>query len=382
MKFLHRISLFILAVLAGVCAHAQQIPARVLFEGAEHAAAQSAVKGATDALARNAARSAVTPALTGHISTLPNTPVPLSFYETPANIKTTVANLDNLKQNVQTAVQSAADPWEDKILTPEQKNTLVELDRFIEQTGHFPEQYFDEDMSVFSRRQTFAMAEETALRQKIDKYVSLNPFSDFSKAIFTLHSKYAEKQIINLARNLKQISATATKKVSQLPKVENLPAYPILIASTELPNAYKLTKNFYRGAQPTEQGYRMLSKMGVKTIISFRTHKPNKELIESLGMQSVHIPLNPALITPEQMARFLRVVADPDHQPVFVHCRHGSDRTGAMVAVYRMVIQKWAQRDALTEMKNPRFGFHPIFFTLPPVVRHIDVRSLESALPK
>lgn len=46
-----------------------------------------------------------------------------------------------------------------------------------------------------------------------------------------------------------------------------------------------------------------------------------------------------------------------------VHCWHGSDRTGAVIAAYRIVQQGWSQHDAIDEMINGGYGFHPIFQT-------------------
>ena len=45
-------------------------------------------------------------------------------------------------------------------------------------------------------------------------------------------------------------------------------------------------------------------------------------------------------------------------KPIVVHCHQGSDRTGAVIAMYRIVFQKWAKEKALDEMENGGFGFH------------------------
>jgi protein tyrosine/serine phosphatase len=44
---------------------------------------------------------------------------------------------------------------------------------------------------------------------------------------------------------------------------------------------------------------------------------------------------------------------------VFVHCQHGADRTGMMVAAYRVMEMGWTPEEAAAEL--PRFGFHPIW---------------------
>lgn len=80
-------------------------------------------------------------------------------------------------------------------------------------------------------------------------------------------------------------------------------------------------------------------------------------------MRYVRIPLESTdPPTPEQVAEFLAVVRDPDARPVYVHCLHGVDRTGAMLAVYRMQEEGWSNADALAEMEH--FGAHGILHDL------------------
>ena len=37
-------------------------------------------------------------------------------------------------------------------------------------------------------------------------------------------------------------------------------------------------------------------------------------------------------------------------RPLYVHCQHGVDRTGAMMAVYRMEEESWSNPEAFAEM--------------------------------
>ena len=386
MKNLIRSSILILAAgCFAAFAHAQAgSVAKAIVESSEKSLASASAAQLTGAAAQNALRSTIVlgaaPNVTVNVPTSTDL-VPLAFYDVSLVKINNPMDWGDLNRQVQIALKSADSSANQKFLTPTEKNTLEQLEQFIQTTNRFPEQHFGEDMRIFSQQEEFDIATESALRKQIDELVVRNPRSDFAKDIFALHTQYAEKQILSLEKVLQQISPSA-ETFPALKNTGKTPSGAVLVLSSELPNTYKLTDNLYRGAQPTDEGYKILAKMGIKTIISFRTHKPNKELIESLGMESVHIPLNPALITPAQMARFLQLVSDPEHQPVFIHCRHGSDRTGTMVAAYRMVIQKWSKQDALTEMKNPDFGFHRLFFTLPPIIKYTNVGKIESKMQK
>jgi protein tyrosine/serine phosphatase len=45
-----------------------------------------------------------------------------------------------------------------------------------------------------------------------------------------------------------------------------------------------------------------------------------------------------------------------------VHCWHGSDRTGSVVAAYRIVFEGWTTAAALDELRHGGFGYHERWF--------------------
>lgn len=138
-------------------------------------------------------------------------------------------------------------------------------------------------------------------------------------------------------------------------------------------NLYKVSDALYRGAEPTEEGYKNLAKLGIKTIVSLQLPSPKKELIENLGMTSKHIPINPLNMKDEYAEDFLSIVSNPKNHPVYVHCLYGSDRTGTMVALYRIYIHHWTKEAALEEMRDKKYGFREIFVNLKDYIRHVDI---------
>jgi hypothetical protein len=77
-----------------------------------------------------------------------------------------------------------------------------------------------------------------------------------------------------------------------------------------------------------------------------------KQQVESAGLRYERIALGSSdAPRAEQVARFLEIVRDPSLRPLYVHCKHGVDRTGAMMSVYRMEEEGWSNLEAFAEME-------------------------------
>jgi protein tyrosine phosphatase (PTP) superfamily phosphohydrolase (DUF442 family) len=152
------------------------------------------------------------------------------------------------------------------------------------------------------------------------------------------------------------------------------------MAKKGLPNFAKVSEVLYRGAQPDRKGFEELKKLGVKSIVNLRAGHPDKKLIEGLGFRYFSIPANTWDVSDSHSAHFLKVISDPANQPVFVHCQHGSDRTGTMVAIYRIYVQNWKPDEALKEL--PSFGFHKVWRNLKRYLLKLDVNRLKAGVEK
>jgi protein tyrosine phosphatase (PTP) superfamily phosphohydrolase (DUF442 family) len=136
-----------------------------------------------------------------------------------------------------------------------------------------------------------------------------------------------------------------------------------------LPNFHKVSDDLYRGAQPEPDGLRQLSTLGVRTIVNLRHLHSDRDEIAVANLTG--------RIGYERIAM---TAWEPSRTPVFVHCQHGADRTGMMVAMYRVVVQGWSKADAIDEMRRGGFGFHPIWRVLPQYVRDVKVDVLRVSL--
>lgn len=160
--------------------------------------------------------------------------------------------------------------------------------------------------------------------------------------------------LANSANEVSPLSTTNTSATAQ-------------VLSQAIPNFGVVTPFLLRGAQPSLEGFAALKAAGVKTVINLRDGKKDiereKAAVEALGMKSISIPLSVfKTVKNDDMDRFLKIVNDPQQQPVYMHCRQGQDRCGTMVGIYRLTQQSWTASDAYKEML--KYGFHPMFFGL------------------
>src|SRR5260370_34226291 len=130
-----------------------------------------------------------------------------------------------------------------------------------------------------------------------------------------------------------------------------------------LPRAGKVSEVLFRGAQPSPQGLVELKKLGITTIVDLRGNRgpvaSERRQAVSIGMRFIDIPvLGWSAPTNAQVAQFLKLFKDAPQQKVFVHCYYGEDRSGVMVAAYRIARQNWTADQAAAEMVSFRFHYY------------------------
>ena len=126
---------------------------------------------------------------------------------------------------------------------------------------------------------------------------------------------------------------------------------------TELPRFQQVSETLFRGAQPQAGGVARLHELGINTIINLRGANDRTRAEEAearaLGLNYVNVAL-PNWGRPEEprVARILEIIAAPESGRVFVHCKEGVDRTGMIVAIYRMTHDGWNSHQALAEAER------------------------------
>jgi protein tyrosine phosphatase (PTP) superfamily phosphohydrolase (DUF442 family) len=153
-----------------------------------------------------------------------------------------------------------------------------------------------------------------------------------------------------------------------------------------LPNLYRVNENLYRAAQPSREGFIFLSTQTslshsdrpIKTVVSLRSS--NEDIVlepENSGLKLEHIRFNTWRAEDKDVIHFLRIVSTPAMQPVLVHCKHGSDRTGMMIAIYRVAHEGWSKQQAIDEMLHGGYGFHPLWQNLVRYINALDINAIK-----
>ena len=105
-----------------------------------------------------------------------------------------------------------------------------------------------------------------------------------------------------------------------------------------------------------------LQNMNIKTIVSFQQDSDDvnneRAMVHAFGMEFYNIPMSAyERPTDEQVLEFLDIVTNKNNLPVFAHGASGRDITGAMIAMYRVVVESWTIKEAYQEAKS--LGFWP-----------------------
>ena len=152
-----------------------------------------------------------------------------------------------------------------------------------------------------------------------------------------------------------------------------------LAGGEDLPNLYRVSPDLLRGAQPTDAGFAELKRLGVRTVINLRAGRHEAGVSERNGLRYGEIPMRAWSFDESDVLRFLEVAGSADAAPAFVHCRRGADRTGMLVAVYRVVVEGWTKEQALDEMIHGPYGYNPRWKKLVRFVEEMDADRMRRA---
>ncbi|BBP73951.1 MULTISPECIES: phosphatase domain-containing protein [Pseudomonas] len=145
-------------------------------------------------------------------------------------------------------------------------------------------------------------------------------------------------------------------------------------------NLNEMSPTLYRSALPDKDALPLLERLKIGTVINFLPESDSSWLFAP-GIKQVQLPYRTNHVDDADVLAALRAIKDAQaNGPVLMHCKHGSDRTGLMAAMYRVVVEGWSKEDALSEMTQGGFGDSSHFKDGIRYMMKADIEKLRTAL--
>lgn len=127
-------------------------------------------------------------------------------------------------------------------------------------------------------------------------------------------------------------------------------------------NFHQVASGIYRSGLISKEAVPAFKELGIKTVITFdndlKRVEKEKEFLKGSGIELISIPWsgwdNPE---DETISKTLSLIESPERKPLLVHCKQGQERTGVVIACWRIAHQDWSIGEAYREMRA--HGFRP-----------------------
>lgn len=128
----------------------------------------------------------------------------------------------------------------------------------------------------------------------------------------------------------------------------------------EAVNFHEVVPGVYRSGLISENAAPLLREAGIKTVVNFDDDRERaaaeEKRLKHLGINVIPMPWSGwEYPKDETVAKAISLIENPELRPVLVHCKHGQERTGVVVACWRILHQGWSADQAYQEMKS--YGF-------------------------
>ncbi len=150
------------------------------------------------------------------------------------------------------------------------------------------------------------------------------------------------------------------------------------VVSSHLKNFYQLDDKVYRSAQPNQIGFQELKRLGIRNILNLRDYHSDKDA-QGVDLKLFRVKMEAGEITDDKVIEALKIIKQSDG-PILIHCWHGSDRTGLLCAMYRIVFQGWTKEDAIDEFLLGGYGYHAMYKNIPAYIKHVNIDKIKQAL--
>ncbi|QXW65454.1 tyrosine-protein phosphatase [Streptobacillus moniliformis] len=148
-------------------------------------------------------------------------------------------------------------------------------------------------------------------------------------------------------------------------------------------NMYKIDGGVYRSQQLESEDLSIINELGIKTIINLRffNRDKDKKIFKETDLILINNPLKTWNITPKEVAQILYdIEKSKENGAVLFHCYHGSDRTGLISGMYRIIYQDYEIDEALLELVQGSYGFHKIWSNIPKMFNENTVTEIKNEI--
>ncbi len=151
------------------------------------------------------------------------------------------------------------------------------------------------------------------------------------------------------------------------------------LETTTLNNLYIINDSIYRSEQPEVSEFLSLQNLGIKSILNLREDRSDTSLLKGTNFNYYQTKIVTANFFDLEIIDALKNIKISP-KPLLVHCKHGSDRTGVVMAMYRIVFENWTKQNAINELKNGGYGFHTRYYNIPQYLNTVNIEGIKKAV--
>jgi protein tyrosine/serine phosphatase len=116
-------------------------------------------------------------------------------------------------------------------------------------------------------------------------------------------------------------------------------------------------------------------------VLNLRNYHSNKDEAKGTSLMLNRVAMSAHNSDWDELVEAMRIIKNRKG-PIVIHCWHGSDRTGLVAALYRIIFQNWTKEDALDELENGGYGYHSIYGNIKTFIRSFDIEEFRKEVMK
>jgi len=186
--------------------------------------------------------------------------------------------------------------------------------------------------------------------------------------------KYIWSIIIGILIFISFSGCTKHTFIETLWEIQRPDQWAVAIKKSGVSNLFRVDQKLYRSAQPKPGEFKELYALGIRYSLNLQQYHDDQDEIGNLQIEEYRVPISVFTPNYDDLVKSVRFILEAD-APVLVHCLKGSDRTGVVVAAYRIVGQNWSKHEAIREMKEGGYGYNKNWTNLFKLINSLDVKQ-------